>query len=518
MLTGAHAESQTDRDRKQITAAATYFLDTKYGSHTFKFGGEIYNETQWSGRAQNVGGNIEHIYTNGVASQLVFGVPTATCVCGRYASDDGQLLVVNKLDQQDFFINDTWSKGRVTMNLGLRWDRYNGWMPEQGQPAFSNGPVNIAAQTFPERNFYTWNNLGPRIGLTYDLAGDGKTVLKASYGLFWHNPGPGVSADANPNQNNKSVTYTWTDRNGDKHYQAGEESANPTATTLAGTILLDENITSPYSHDASFYLERQISGSIGTRVGFVYKTEDDLTAQYNPGRPISAYTVPYTVVDPGVDGIVNTADDGVLNLLGVPNTSDVNTKFPLTNVTQNTPRFSRYKTVEASMNKRMSSRWAAQVGGSYTWAHDFPGAYPNSPNGVFDEDNSRWDFKVSGTYEAPFGIRLSPLVRHQAGANFARQFSVGAASATAAGAIFSGTVNVEPLNSNRQDNITVFDVRADRGFNLSHGMRVRLFLDLFNITNSNAAETRTITTGTAYLRPTAVLAPRTARIGARFQF
>jgi hypothetical protein len=518
VLTGAHAESQTDRDRKQITAAATYFLDTKYGSHTFKFGGEIYNETQWSGRAQNVGGNIEHIYTNGVASQLVFGVPTATCVCGRYASDDGQLLVVNKLDQQDIFINDTWSKGRVTMNLGLRWDRYNGWMPEQSQPAFSNGPVNIAAQVFPERNFYTWNNLGPRVGITYDLAGDGKTVLKASYGLFWHNPGPDVSAGANPNQNNKSVTYSWTDRNGDKHYQAGEESANPTATTLAGTVLLDENITSPYSHDASFYLERQINDTIGARVGFVYKTEDDLTASYNPGRPISAYTVPYTVVDPGVDGVTGTADDGVLNLLGVPNTADVNTKFPLTNVTQNTPRFSRYKTVEASMNKRMSSRWAAQIGGSYTMAHDFPGAYPNSPNGVFDEDNTRWDFKVSGTYEAPLGIRLSPLVRHQAGANFARQFSVGAASATAAGAIFSGTVNVEPLNSNRQDNITVFDVRADRGFNLSHGMRVRLFLDLFNITNSNAAETRTITTGSAYLRPTAVLAPRTARIGARFQF
>ncbi len=299
VLTGAHAESQTDRDRKQLTGAATYFLDTKFGSHTFKFGGEIYNETQWSGRAQNVGGNIEHIYNNNVASQLVFGVPTATCVCGRYASDDGQLLVVNKLDQQDFFVNDTWSKGRVTMNLGLRWDRYKGWMPEQSQPAFTNGPVSVAAQTFAARDFYTWNNLGPRIGLTYDLAGDGKTVVKASYGLFWHNPGPGVSANANPNQNNKSVTYTWTDRNGDRHYQLGEQSANPTATTLAGTIQLDPNITSPYSHDASFYLERQVSDSIGARVGFVYKSEDDLIAQYNPGRPIEAYTVPYTDRRPG---------------------------------------------------------------------------------------------------------------------------------------------------------------------------------------------------------------------------
>jgi hypothetical protein len=522
ILTGAHAESQTDRDRKQTTGAATYFMDTKYGSHTFKFGGEIYNETQWSGRAQNVGGNIEHIYvtTGGVptSSQVVFGIPTATCVCGRYASDNGQLLVVNKLDQQNFFVNDTWSKGRVTMNLGLRWDRYSGWMPEQQQMAFAIGPVSVPAQTFPETHFYTWNNLGPRVGITYDLAGDGKTVIKASYGLFWHNPGPGVSADANQNQNNKSVTYTWTDRNGDRRYQAGEEGANPTNTTLAGTIQLDPNVSDPYSHDWTFYVERQISDSIGARVGFVYKTEDDLIAQYNPGRPIEAYTVPYTVVDPGVDNAIGTADDGVLNLLGVPNTPDVNTRYPLTNVVMNTPRFSRYKTLEASMNKRLSNKWTAQIGGSYVWAHDFPGAYPNTPNGTFDEDTTRWDFKLSGTYEAPYGIRLSPLVRHQAGANFARQFSVGAGSATAAGAIFSGTVNVEPLNSNRHDNITVVDVRVDRSFNLGNNMRVRGFVDLFNLTNTNAAESRTITTGTAYLRPTAVLPPFTARIGARLSW
>jgi len=537
VLTGAHSENQTDRDRKQTTGAATYFLDTKHGSHTFKIGGELYRETQWSGRTQNVGGNIEHIYTGGrvdngvyipgAASQVIFGIPTATCACGRYASDNGQLLVVNKLGQQDFFINDTWAVGRVSLNMGLRWDRYKGSMPENEQIAFSIGPVSVPAQTFPATDFYTWNNFGPRIGVSYDLAGDGKTVLKASYGLFWHNPGPDVSAGANPNQNNKSVTYSWTDRNGDRHYQAGEEGPNPTATTLAGTIQLDPNITEPYSHDLTTYLERQVTDTIGARVGFVYKTEDDLiSTSYNPYRPIEAYTVPFTFVENGVDGVANTADDGTLHLLGVPNTADVNTKYPLTNVTMNTPRFSRYKTFEASMNRRFSNKWSAQIGGSYTWAHDFSGNYPNTPNGTtttgtnapFDEDTTRWDFKLSGTYEAPYRIRISPLVRHQAGVNFARQVSVGAGSATTAGAIFSGTVNVEPINSNRQDNITVIDTRIDRAFNLGHGARVNGFVDLFNLTNSNAAESRTITTGSAYLRPTAVLAPRTVRIGARFSF
>jgi hypothetical protein len=403
VLLGGHAQSQNDRDRKQLTGAATYFIDTGRGTHTIKFGGELYLESQWGGRQQNVGGNIEHIYTNNVASQVVFGIPTALSVSGLDASDNGDLLVVNKLDQQDAFINDTWTMGRLTLNLGARWDRYRGWMPQQRQLAFSNGPVSVPEQVFDERTFFTWNSFGPRVGVIYDLAGDGKTVVKASYGLFWHNPGPAISADANPNQNNKSVTYNWADTNNDRRYQAGEER-QLTNTTLSGSIQFDPETTQPFSHDVTAYLERQLTEAIGVRAGFVYKTEDDLIVQYNPGRPIEAYTVPYSFVDVGPDGVTGTGDDRTLQLLGVPSAQAAN--FPLTNVVMNTPRFSRYKTMEASMLKRLSNRWSAQVGGSFTWAHDFDGGYPNTPNGAgytgaspsFDEDTTRWDFKASGTY------------------------------------------------------------------------------------------------------------------------
>jgi len=514
-LAGAHAQSQNDRDRKQLTGAASYFLDTGKGSHTIKVGGEIYLESQWGGRQQSVGGNIEHIYNNGVSSTVVFGIPTALSVSGLKASDNGDLLVVNKLDQQDVFVNDTWSLGRVTLNLGVRWDRYRGWMPDQRQLAYAIGPVSVPETVFPEQSFYTWNSLGPRAGITYDIGGDGKTVVKASYGLFWHNPGPGVSADANPNQNNKSVTYTWNDRNGDRIYQPGEEG-NVTNTTLAGSVQLDPDISQPYSHDVAFYVERQLGEALGARVGYVYKSEDDLIAQYNPYRPIESYTVPFSFLDVGPDGRSGTADDKTLTLLGFPASQAAN--YPLTNVEQNTPRFSRYKTVEASVNKRLANRWSLQLGGSHTWAHDFSGAYPNTPNGSFDQDTTRWDFKVSGTYEGPWALRFSPLLRHQAGPNFARQISVGAAAANAVGAIFTGTIDGDARDANRQDNITVLDLRVDRSFSLGGNVRIRGLFDLFNILNSNAAETINQTTGTSYLRPTAVLAPRTARLGVRVSF
>jgi len=65
-----------------------------------------------------------------------------------------------------------------------------------------------------------------------------------------------------------------------------------------------------------------------------------------------------------------------------------------------------------------------------------------------------------------------------------------------------------------QDNISVVDVRVEKSVKLGSQVRVRLFRDVFNILNAYAAETITVSTGTSYLQPTAILAPRTGRIGA----
>jgi hypothetical protein len=87
-IVGSHQKNQNDRDRKQWTGAATYFLDTTRGSHTLKLGGEILKELQWFGVLQGVGGNIEHVYNNGAANQVIFRIPTATQVGGLKPPDD----------------------------------------------------------------------------------------------------------------------------------------------------------------------------------------------------------------------------------------------------------------------------------------------------------------------------------------------------------------------------------------------------------------------------------------------
>ena len=517
---GAHQKQQLDRDRKQYTGAATYFLDTGRGSHTVKAGAELLQEKSWEGFESRRGGtsNIEQIYSNGSSTQVIFGIPTASCKVGSMAAHDC-LKAIAALDQVGAFVNDTWALGKTTINAGVRYDRYHAWLPEQDQLAATVGPVVVNAKTFPETHFFTWNSFAPRIGIVYDLTGDGRTVLKGNYGLYWHNPGAGVGANANPNIANKSATYTWVDANLDRRWQPGEETVR-TAASLEGNLSIDPNIKNPYTHEASFWLERQLTETMGARAGFVYKTEDDLIATYQAGRPPSAFTVPYTFNDNGVDGRAGTADDRPLTFYGMPNAQAAN--FPITETLMNVNQYSRYKTIEVSMSKRYASRWSASAGFGYTFMTDFPNGPQRNPNNPGVEDRTIWTFKATGSYDAAWGIRISPVLRHQSGPNYARTVTISAPAAlalTATSSQTAGTVAyVEAMNANREDNIWVFDVRAEKSLTLTSRIRLRAYFDAFNLTNSHASETIGRATGLAYQKPTAILAPFTTRVGFRFIF
>jgi hypothetical protein len=517
---GAERRWELDRNRYQTTAAATYFLDTGgKGSHTFKMGGELLNETGFEGYEQGFGGGMEFRYANGRSDRIVIQFPTANEVGKLH--NNANLLSVAKLDQIGAFINDTWAIGRTTFTLGVRYDRYKGWIPEQEQLGGTIGPHTIQAQTFPEQTFFTWNQFAPRMGVVFDLTGDGKTVIKANYGLFWHNPGVSIPGDGNPNQAAKTVTYGWNDLNGDRRWQSGEQGTILDS-ALAGAITVDPNIKAPYTHEVATFFERQLGNELGARAGFVYKTEDDLIQQYQAARPTSAYTVPFPFNDIGPDGRAGTSDDRTLTLFGIPAAEAASR--PTNRTVMNVDRFSRYKTVELSLNKRHANRWSASVGGAYTWLRDFPetGAtlQPQAPQDPGVEDRTIWNFKATGTYDAAYGIRISPVLRHQSGTNFARRIAVPASAATPFGAVYTSVnafgIYAEPAANNREDNIWVFDTRVEKTIDITSTVKLRGFLDLFNITNSHAAETINRSAGLQYLKPTAILAPRTMRIGFRF--
>ena len=237
---GAHQKQQLDRDRKQYTGAATYFLDTAKGSHTFKFGAELLKEQSWEGFESRRGGtsDIEQIYSNGVSTQVIFGLPTATCAVGTLAAHDcltSQRGARSDRRVRDRHLGDWQDDGQRRRPLR----HVQGLAPGAGAD-WRRAPVprSVAAKTFAETDLFTWNVFAPRIGVVYDLTGDGKTVLKANYGLYWHNPGAGLGGSGNPNIASKSATYAWNDINGDKRWQSGEEGALQSA-SLEGAIRVD---------------------------------------------------------------------------------------------------------------------------------------------------------------------------------------------------------------------------------------------------------------------------------------
>jgi hypothetical protein len=298
---------------------------------------------------------------------------------------------------------------------------------------------------------------------------------------------------------------------------------------LQGAVSVDPNIESPYSHEASVFLERQIGELIGVRTGFVYKTEEDLLSSthpivgtYQPGRPLSAYSVPFPFTDIGADGVSGTSDDRVVSLLGMP--SSQASLFPTNSVVMNLPdAYGRFKTVEASVTRRYGNRWSGQIGFGYTWTTDFPEGFPQNPNQAGVYDRTGWGLKATGTYDMAWGIRLSPVLRHQSGVQYARQISVPGSAATPFGLVLPATTYyAEDASARREDNIWVFDVRAEKTLNLTSRMRIRGFIDFFNITNSHASEaiTRTIGFDTVnrtptFERPANILAPFTTRLGFR---
>ena len=530
ILTGGDQKEQTDRQRRQATGAITYFKDGWGGTHNLKFGGEFLLETGWFGYTQDASANIfETIGTAGTPTTVQLYAPTATHVGSLGDGPNGNLLSIAKLDTYDAFMNDQYTVGRATFNLGLRWDHYRAWTPQQHQLAYSFGPLSIPDATFDEKTYTTWDAVAPRVGLAYDIFGTGKTVAKINYGFYRFNPGVGLADSANANQSAKSVTFAWTDtkvcatcRPGDGIYQPGEEGSQ-TATALAGTTTVDPNLLQPYSNQFTTFLEQQLAEGVGAHVGFVLYKVANQFATIQANRPGSLYTQAFTFADKGDDNTAGTADDQTLTFFGIPN-AVVSTLAPIQNQVQNTPNNGTYKTIEFALNKRQSHNYSLNFGAGYTWLHDFPaGGTPITPNGPFDYDYSTYSAKATATYTAPYGIFLSGSYRFQSGNNYARTLSVAAPSSCACtfsasrgGSTGNTTVFATAFNAYRQDNISVLDLRIEKTVPIANAAKVRLFFDIYNIANQYAAETISQATGSAFQQPTAILGPRTSRVGFRF--
>lgn len=537
---GSSSADRNDRRRWQFNWDGTVYKDAWLGgNHAFKFGWLSERESQeFTDMGFKDAIQLQFRTTN--PSLPHFSTPYRVVIYNRPYS------TYNANWHHALYVNDQWQlHPRLSVSMGLRWEYYNSFYPDQeilpgrfreffygGAPVqTSAGPYALPRTPFADSGYRAPGQTGirrhpdlfaPRFGMVWDLFGDGKTTLKANWGRFYFNPG-NASGGINPVRG-LSATFNWIDRNGDRLFSLDEFGTFVTASSPQGERHAP-NLKDPYTDSMSVWFERELLPNIGFRAGYTFRTDGNSLQNVELARVYSLYTVQRTFADVGPDGLAGTADDGPSFIwYDIPN---VPTPPASQSELRNRPEIlATDRAVDFTVTKRMSNRWSLVTSYYFNWDRDR--GYPQNPNAERFNDSTvtNWNFKVSGTYLAPWGFVVTPSLRHQSGANHGRFVTTSGQS----GQVVTGSYAAEAPNSYRHDNIWIYDARFERRFRFG-SRTISTFVDGYNLLNSNAAESRSTTTGmttvtidgvrtqiNGFRRPTIVLSPRIFRFGIRFTY
>jgi hypothetical protein len=542
VMGGARAD-KTFRRRFQLDWGGTYFKDDLLGSnHTIRVGFTAEREVQ---RYRDNGFVDEYTAQfDSATGQPDFARPWRVQIANTARESINHLRHLGAFIQDQIVVN-----GKLTLNAGFRWDSYLVNYPEQvimqgaytqffyAGAALPNGyrvPASYPDLLVPGRDEVVSFPAGfaPRFGVAYDLSGDGKTVLKANWGRYQANPGP--QDFVNPLQSLTS-TFEWLDcRNGatpiacaagqrgdgrfdNSEFGAFVSSAGGTSNTI------DPNLEQEYTDDLSFFVERELISNLGVRAGYVKKIGKNNWQDVQIGRSYAGYSDARTFADPGPDGIANNADDGPA-FIAYDYPAGVTIPASRTDL-RNQPLIESWdQNFDLTINKRMSNKWSLLSSFLYNWDHN-KGA-PQTPNAErFNEnDLTNWAFKFFGTYQAPWGLTVNPVLRYQQGVNLSRIVQT---------TLRSGTLDydAEREGTYRSENVAIFDIALEKRVGLGDRRSVDLFFAAFNALNSNAATGQDEIVGqrnvtidgirydyNRFLRPTGALPPRVFRFGAKLLF
>ena len=153
------------------------------------------------------------------------GIPTSITEYARPLIDSERLNAALGV-----YAQDRWSVNRLTLNLGLRFDYHNAQVPVQDLAAI---PFVPARHYDAINNVPSWKDLSPRLGGTYDLLGNGKTILRAAYNKYVASESTNMATLNNRvNTSVNQATRNWTDTNG--NFKPDCDLSNPAAQTVPG--------------------------------------------------------------------------------------------------------------------------------------------------------------------------------------------------------------------------------------------------------------------------------------------
>ena len=457
------------------------------------------------------------------------------------------------------FAQDQWTIDRLTLSMGARYSHATGETPLQ---VLGAGKFVPERRFEPLKNIPNYQNISPRLGVAYDVFGNGKTALKASLG---HYPDIIRTASGNPASNlTRTTTRTWNDAN--RNYVPDCELRNPVANGECGpwsNLSFGQLVGSRYADGVLSGWNRQYANWQGSV---------SLQHELRPGFGVSVgYFRTWYVGDAGGSGIPNAETTLTVtdNLRVVPAdfdqyciTAPTDNRLPNSgsqlcglydvkpslfgqsdNVIKSAEEFGRRKTrvyngVDLTTNARFGRGGQLSGGvsiGRMVTDNCVVVDSPQDARSGFCRTARPWgaatDVKFLVVYPLPYDVQTSAIYQNSPGipitANYVvtnaqiasslgRNLSdcaVGAATCNA-----NRTIALIPDNSMFEPRAQQLDLRFTRTFRLGGTRRIRPSLDVYNLFNAATVLSMNTTYGAAWKDVTQILNGRQLRVAAQFDF
>src|SRR5688572_16022163 len=469
------------------------------------------------------------------------------------------------------YVQDQWTRGRMTLQGALRFDRNWSKFPEQ-----RIGPTNFLATpiVFPETDGVTgYKDISPRGGVAYDVFGNGKTSLKANFGKYLE-PTSNNNNYILSNPIGRIATTTqrsWTDTNSnfapdcDLRSPAAQSPAttgsidtcgamnNQTfGTTALTTAAIDPNILEGWSVRSNDWqvgvsIQQQVLPRVSVEVGYFRRWLNNFTITDNLAVGPNDFTS-YSITAPAypdLPGGGNYVVDGLYNV--VPDKFG-QTRNNITLAENFGDQYQRYNgmllNVSARLGQGLQFQGGINMGKTVQDNCDVRARVPELTTGAgvspavsvgnpFCHSDPGLITKATalGSYIIPrIDVSIAGTLRSDQGGILAANWNAPVALVSAAlgrpAAVVGTTVPISLVAPGQVwgDRVNAFDLRFGKILRFGRA-RYNVGVDVINVTNSDATlnynqsfnPTPTSAAG-RWLAPTTVLTPRFVKIGAQIDF
>jgi len=272
-------------------------LSWSRGAHTMRFGFSIAHTEDFVKQLINQYGSYNYSTLNAFALDFS-GNTTGAKNWNTYSQTFGNPQVDTNLVNYGFYGQDQYRlHPRVVLNFGLRYDKTT--IP---QPSIVNPDIPATGVIHSPSD-----NWAPRVGLSYVITSDQKTVFRAGYGMYYARFQSGLIENLFLSNGVYQTAITYN-ANTPAQLAAGPVYPNNLSATSftppAGSVnvlVADKNLRNPYTHQANFSVERQLSSSMNLNVSYIWSRGVRLygVRDLNVGAPGAPVT--YTIAD--VNGV-----------------------------------------------------------------------------------------------------------------------------------------------------------------------------------------------------------------------